>query len=676
MLTAEQFLQRVAALPHGKQLPDALYLHRDALAQLDNGLSRFVDAVGQALKIPADSWNLVKLGRRDFRVSLLHYPTFEQDAYPALQHSITVDLARLRHQRTEYTAHDNPPILHRKEQMVLPDHPLYATFCDITQEGELAGLYDMPRSIGFQQSWQRLIARHGYELVDGRLFRQSMLPEPATDNGHVIDRHKTALVRYELSAPMKQLGLHGYLEGQHSIMDYGCGRGDDLRALQSMGLDALGWDPNHYPDGERQVSQIVNLGYVINVIEDPDERIDALLQAWQLTECLLVVSAMLANDAFIARFPAFGDGVITSRNTFQKYYSQSELRGFLERILEESPITVAPGIFYLFRDKCEEQRFLQRRYRRRTQWQPLLPERRPRSSAQDALRLQHAMLLEEFWARCLSLGRLPLADEFAGHATLLAQIGSPRQALRLIATEAHHQQLATARQARMDDLLVFLALTLFEKRRPYTQLDEGLKLDIKAFWGDYRSALSDAKNLLYAIADIQQLETACQQAHDSLPASLLFAGHSLLLPKEALNELPALLRVYVGAACQLFGELDSIQVIKVHIQSGKVSLLGYDDFSQPIPYLVERIKIRMAEQEVDFFDYVEPHRRPPLLNKSYLMPPDHPDFSKQRSLEQRLGKLFGLDLQQDLNLSRGEFEAGLAKAGKVIKSYRLCNKET
>ncbi len=74
--------------------------------------------------------------------------------------------------------------------------------------------------------------------------------------------------------------------------------------------------------------------------------------------------------------------------------------------------------------------------------------------------------------------------------------------------------------------------------------------------------------------------------------------------------MPPLLRVYLGAACQLYGDLTDIDVIKLHIRSGKVSLMGYDDFSKPIPYLVERVKIKMAEQEVDFFDYINAQTRP------------------------------------------------------------------
>lgn len=362
MLTPERFTELVAALPYKKVLPDAVYLHKETLAVSSQPLYRFVCAVAQALKLPEQEWDLVKLAKLDFRLSLLSYPTFFQEAYPSLKQSVTVDLAKLSHTITRYDSQENPPILHRKEAMLTPDHPEAENCRQITEEGELAGLYERPRMIGFKASWERLIARHGYQLVDGRLFRASAIPQEETVPQ--IDRHKTALVRHELSAPMKMLARHGYLNGDYVLFDYGCGRGDDLRELEAHGIDALGWDPNFRPDGEKVASHLVNLGFVINVIEDRDERMEALLGAWELTQTLLVVSAMLANETFIAQFTPYKDGVITSRNTFQRYYDQSELKHYIDRTLDENAIAVGPGIFYIFKDKLEEQRFLAQRQRR------------------------------------------------------------------------------------------------------------------------------------------------------------------------------------------------------------------------------------------------------------------------------------------------------------------------
>ena len=65
------------------------------------------------------------------------------------------------------------------------------------------------------------------------------------------------------------------------------------------------------------------------------------------------------------------------------------------------------------------------------------------------------------------------------------------------------------------------------------------------------------------------------------------------------------MRIYVGCALQLFGEAGAVDLIKVHLQSGKVTFLVYDDFEgAKVPRLVERIKVDLERLRVDFFDYV------------------------------------------------------------------------
>jgi len=263
-MNAEQFKQLVKKVKIAKKLPDAVYFHKDAFTDAPAELVKFIKVVAQALKVDEADYDLVKLFKNDFRLSLLNYPTFYEDSYPALKQSVTVDLAKLSHKVTKYDNSDNPPILHRKETMVSSTNKHFQLFCDLTAEGEQAGLYENTRMIGFKGSWERLIAKKGYELVDGRLFRSSAIQSP--DDDKTIDRHLTAIVRHELSAPLKTLAKNGFLNGDYSIFDYGCGRGDDLRELKAHGIDALGWDLNYRPDSDKVISDIVNIGFVINVI--------------------------------------------------------------------------------------------------------------------------------------------------------------------------------------------------------------------------------------------------------------------------------------------------------------------------------------------------------------------------------------------------------------------------
>ena len=57
----------------------------------------------------------------------------------------------------------------------------------------------------------------------------------------------------------------------------------------------------------------------------------------------------------------YGDGYLTSRNTFQKYFSQGELQNFIESVLDEQAIPVGPGVFFVFKDRYLEQQFLSSR---------------------------------------------------------------------------------------------------------------------------------------------------------------------------------------------------------------------------------------------------------------------------------------------------------------------------
>ena len=95
-----------------------------------------------------------------------------------------------------------------------------------------------------------------------------------------IDRQRTALRRMQMSSPMRHLLRFGFLDGRYSVFDYGCGRGDDLRLLTGMNVPATGWDPVYRLDDRRTPADVVNLGFVLNVIEDAAERRDTLRAAF------------------------------------------------------------------------------------------------------------------------------------------------------------------------------------------------------------------------------------------------------------------------------------------------------------------------------------------------------------------------------------------------------------
>ena len=354
----------------GKKVVNHCYWHISLTPEQPEEIQQKVTQAEQISGLlPEIDYNVVKYEINGHSISLLNYSDFFDAPFPTLTQSCRIDLSNKRVEKRTYQNSLNPPILHRKELLLSQDHPFVPTYRELTTTAEQLGLFDNPNTIGFRQTWENLIAEKGFQLRDnqfvpiGNVETEHDATDEETENS-VIARHLTALSRSNLSAPMQCLARHGFLDGQLSVFDYGCGKGDDIRNLKANNIQVSGWDPHYAPDQPKQPADIVNLGFVINVIENIEERIETLENAYQLSEQLLVVSAMLLNqNAFNGQ--TYNDGIITQRNTFQKYYTQSELKAFISDTLVIEAIPVAPGIFFAFKDKTAEQRFLLNRQRSR-----------------------------------------------------------------------------------------------------------------------------------------------------------------------------------------------------------------------------------------------------------------------------------------------------------------------
>src|SRR5690349_1140737 len=113
------------------------------------------------------------------------------------------------------------------------------------------------------------------------------------ERAELVDRGRTAMHRTELSRPVSLALADGVLEPTDSVFDYGCGRGADVVRLRELGINASGWDPVHSATNPKLSANVVNLGYVVNVIESASEREAALLEAWKLASRVLIVAARL-----------------------------------------------------------------------------------------------------------------------------------------------------------------------------------------------------------------------------------------------------------------------------------------------------------------------------------------------------------------------------------------------
>jgi hypothetical protein len=147
---------------------------------------------------------------------------------------------------------------------------------------------------------------------------------------------------------------------------------------------------------------------------------------------LLVVSALIQETVETDRANQYRDGIITKRNTFQKYFEQQELQQYIEDALNCTAIPVSLGVFYVFRDPIAQQDFLSARSRRPVDWAQISARLGLGGplTLWKSLYKEHEELLERYGKLALELGRFPEATEFQWLGELAEKLGSPKRALR------------------------------------------------------------------------------------------------------------------------------------------------------------------------------------------------------------------------------------------------------
>jgi DNA phosphorothioation-associated putative methyltransferase len=669
----------------GKHVAGKHYVHVSVLPLLserDQALTRqAIDVSGLA---PELQFNVIRVSDDGDEVALLAYPGFYEEPFPALAASWRFHAASQSLRFRDYSQSLNPPILHRKELLIAADHADYERFAELTRAAEALGLFENPTQIGYRSTWLALIQSKGYELKGYDLvpIGNHQGGEPSAephDEIIAIERHRTALSRTSLSAPVQSLIRHGLLTPEKTLFDYGSGRGSDIEGLTALGFVAAGWDPFFRSTEPLIEADVVNLGFVINVIEDFDERVAAVQRAFSLARHVIVISAMLSHSASQAT-RVYRDGVISSRNTFQKYYSQDELRQFIESVLDEEAVPVGQGIFYVFKDSSEYQRFLLARSSnservsraRSLEWRRPKTVAAPRTDSRPSIVEDPAlaMLAERLWAHYTELGRPPEEDEIENVAELVAKFGSLSRARRGTLNRHDGAELERSAKARSDDVKVMLALRMFSKRRQFHHFDERLRRDIKAFFGSLIRAEELARALLFSISDVPQLQAACVDAA-AMGLGWLEPEHSLQLHTSLVTRLPAILRVYLGCATALFGDISNVDLVKLHIQSGKVTLMRFHDFMGcPLPIMIERIKVRLRDQQADVFSYGEEFSPPLLYFKSRYVNEEFPYFAEQIAFEKQLEDLQLFDLS-GYGPAAKSFTKDLKQARWTIEGFSL-----
>jgi DNA phosphorothioation-associated putative methyltransferase len=631
MVTLEKFSAIVSSCKNstvGKHLPNALYVHTAALSHLDP-LLRDYERQARNLVNSNDRATIIKFATDRPKVSYLYYPDFDRDPHPQLHQSIVVDMASEEVSVRQYHNSHNPPILHRKETFVTQDYPFYDIFAELTQEEVALGLLDNSRHIGTLQEWTRWLLQQGISLVDHHVACPIDSPV-AGKQTILIERHKAAIKRSELSRPVRIAVEANLFKEGTTFFDYGCGYGEDVKRLQELGYSSFGWDPYYRPKAEFVTADIVNLGYIINVIEDIVERREALIRAWELTRKVLIVSAQVLVDDRRRGLVAYGDGIVTNRNTFQKYYEQEELKLYIEQVLGVESIPAGLGIYVVFRQEAEAESFRASRLYSRLST--------PRIQTQVRNFADYRQLLTPLMDFYTQRGRLPVKGELSTENAIKAEFRSYQRAFKLILQATDRDEWEAIAEKRRQDLLVYLALGKFSGRPTVRKLAPEIKADVKDLFGNYKQACMIADLLLINVGDMEKIAHLCKTSKIGKQLNNAIAVHI-----SALEKLPPLLRLYEGCASRNFYRLENANIIKLYYNKPKITYLVYPDFdTQAHPALKSTLEVDLHNLSVTYHDISDETNPLILHQKDALVAPDYPSYEKFVRLtktEQKTGLL-------------------------------------
>ena len=663
MVTLEKFSAIVSSCKKstvGKHLPNALYVHSDALPNLDSILR---DYENQARKLVdnLDRATIIKLGTDRPKISYLYYPDFDRDPHPQLHQSIVVDLTTAQVSVRQYHNSHNPPILHRKETFVSEDYPLYDTFAELTQEEVTLGLLDNSRHIGTLQEWTRLLLQQGISLVGHHLACPIDSPL-AGQKTILIERHKAALKRTELSRPVRIAVEAGLFNSKTTFFDYGCGYGEDIRQIDHLGYSGSGWDPYYRPNAELESADIVNLGYIINVIEDIAERRQALIKAWELTQKTLIISAQVLVDDRRRGLVAYGDGIVTNRNTFQKYYEQEELKLYIDQVLEVESIPAGLGIYFVFRHEAEAEYFRASRLYSRLSTPRIHGKVRNFEDYRELL----APLMNFYTKR----GRLPVKGELESESAIKAEFRSFQRAFKLVLQATDRQEWDAISEKRRQDLLVYLALGKFSGRPTIRKLAPEIKADVKALFGSYKQACTIADLLLINVGDMKKIANLCQRSEIGKQLNNALAVHV-----SALEKLPPLLRLYEGCASRNFYRLENANIVKLYYNKPKITYLVYPEFdTKAHPALKATMEVDLHNLSVTYHDISDETNPLILHQKDALVAPDYPSYKKFVRLTKKEQKSGLLENRDAIRRLHGWLRC-LREHEVIIEGHKLSNSD-
>lgn len=435
---------------------------------------------------------------------------------------------------------------------------------------------------------------------------------------------------------------------------------EDLAELHRKAEDALYLRNDRGAPLDRDVLR----ARVRELASNPHERVETLRTAWGYARRGMAVAVMPQGKYRTDGLKAHGDGWLSRKRTFQKYFSQDEITELVRSVTGERPVTFAPGILAVFRDKDLEQQVAFRKRSRSLLFPDMaLPPRpkRARPAGAEPLAIRAGDELGSIWRTALALGRIPTEEEVDAETRQALQgkgISVGRALAACVREVLNSDLLAQAAAARKEDLLVHFALSLFPGAPRYGSLPASIQRDVRTFFGTHAAVMEAARQELLSLRNPERLEEAFSLASSEGLAS--FEAGALRFAMERLPRMPVAVRIVTGCAEIVHEGISAADLAEVTTRPVAVTVLACEGFDTALPRVRSSTEVDLARQRTRMRSYKDRV----LYLRSRFLERDHPAYAKQHAADARLLSL-GIVDEAGRGPQAGDLAALMAGAGRA-----------
>ena len=166
------------------------------------------------------------------------------------------------------------------------------------------------------------------------------------------------------------------------------------------------------------------------------------------------------------------------------------------------------------------------------------------------------------------------------------------------ANELPESQLNELRRLLTNQYITFMAISRFRGVPRLGELSVTARSDIRYYFRSYSHLKELSNKHLFAAGDNNQVAKLCEDAPVGVNTT-----DGYFVARRDLPQLDPTLQVYARLGELFFGDLDRMDIVKIHKTSPRLSLFSLNDLNEAVPRLKKRVKIDLQGQQVRFFDH-------------------------------------------------------------------------